>query len=51
MRRAARRLYWAGLRNTRLKELENAYIRQARVNQLLLEDSLAHAEVDLTGDR
>ena len=36
---------------TRLKELENAYIRQARVNQLLLEDSLAHAEVDLTGDR
>ena len=26
---------------TRRKELENAYIRQARVNQLILEDALA----------
>lgn len=36
---------------SRLKELENAYIRQAKVNQLLLEDSLAYGEADLTGDR
>ena len=36
---------------TRRKELENAYIRQARVNQLILEDALAYGEVDLTDDR
>lgn len=36
---------------SRLKELENAYIRQARVNRLILEDTLAYGEADLTEDR
>lgn len=36
---------------SRLKELENAYIKQARVNRLILEDTLAYGEVDLTGDK
>lgn len=36
---------------SRLKELENAYIRQARMNRLILEDSLAYGDADLTDDK
>lgn len=35
----------------RQKELESAYLRQARVNQLILEDTMAYGEADLTDDR
>lgn len=36
---------------SRQKEIENAYIREVRMKQLVLEDALAYGEVDLTEDK